>query len=98
MLFKGVLHEDYYLHFHRPFSLGWCAWAYHFFLERRAITVPKIGETLRDKQPEVYHELVRKAKEKKPTKSYSFREIKELMRGNAYVRGRGGAVRQVRHK
>ena len=58
----------------------------------------KIGQILRDKQPKVYHELMRKAQEKKPAKDYSLGEIEDLMRGNAYVRGRGGAVRQVRYK
>lgn len=62
----------------------------------------KIGQVLRETQPEAYEKLNRpgkhhKKKERKAQKeNLSFSDIENLMRHDGYCRAKGGALRQVR--
>ncbi|MDO6355125.1 hypothetical protein Q3V94_08540 [Caloramator sp. CAR-1] len=59
----------------------------------------KIGEILKQQQPDVYKKIKRKHKKKERKQEHlSFYDIQELMQGgiHVYKRGKGGAFRQVR--
>lgn len=59
----------------------------------------KIGEVLRQQQPDTYKKLNKKRKKKeRKQERLSFYDIQELMTGGCHVykRGRGGAYRQLR--
>lgn len=58
----------------------------------------KIGNVIKNKQPDVYINLNKKSKVKnnKKQEELTERDIKELMATNSYRRGSGGAIRQVR--
>ena len=59
--------------------------------------MPKIGQILREKQPETYGKLKDMCKKReKQDCALSFREIESLMHHDGYRRD-GGAIRQVRH-
>jgi len=56
-----------------------------------------IGDILKRKQPREYALLMAMCRvEESEDPDKTFREIENLMRHDAYVRGRGGAIRQVR--
>ena len=66
-------------------------------MERRAVAVSKIGQILRETQPETYSKLKAMCeKREKQDYALSFREIESLMHHDGYRRD-GGVIRQVRH-
>lgn len=57
----------------------------------------KIGNVIKNNQPDIYINLNKnfKGKKNKKQEKLTERDIKDLMGTNSYRRGRGGAIRQV---
>lgn len=62
----------------------------------------KIGEIIKSSQIGVYDEFIKIQNQSKLNNKLnehlSFSDIEELMKHSSYVRGKGGAIRQVRYK
>ncbi|WP_185903785.1 hypothetical protein [Hathewaya massiliensis] len=53
----------------------------------------RIGEILKDQQPEVYKKLKGDKKER-GKESLSFSDVENLMKHDSYYRGKGGSIKQ----
>ncbi|MDO6355296.1 hypothetical protein Q3V94_09510 [Caloramator sp. CAR-1] len=58
----------------------------------------RIGEILKDKQPDVYRKLNKHKKKERKQGHLSFYDIEKLMQEGCHVykRGRGGALKQIK--
>ncbi|CAM3001160.1 hypothetical protein HAHI6034_10975 [Hathewaya histolytica] len=54
----------------------------------------RIGEILKDQQPEVYKKLKSDKKEKRGKENLSFSDLRQLMKKDSYYRGKGGSIKQ----
>ena len=57
----------------------------------------KIGQILRENQPDIHKKLNKDHKKKKKPKreeNLSFKDVMDLMKHDSYYRGKGGAIRQ----
>lgn len=74
-----------------------------FLIRRKKVRGMKIGNIIKENQPDMYQKLqhkrnskYKKKKERKPREeSLSFSDIQYLMGHSSYKRGRNGAIRQV---
>lgn len=57
----------------------------------------KIGQSIKEKQPELYKKLHKKHKRKRDKEHLSFSDFQNIMKHDSYCRSKGGAIRQVRH-
>ena len=53
----------------------------------------KIGEILKEQQPEVYKKLIDN-KKKRGKENLSFSYVENLMKHDSYYRGKGGSIKQ----
>lgn len=56
----------------------------------------KIGQILRENQPNEYKNLVSKEYISKNQEHFSTKDIEELMKHSSYKRSKGGALRQIK--
>lgn len=56
----------------------------------------RIGQILKEKQPEEYMKLRNKQKRSKGQEHFSTRDIEELMSHSCYKRSKGGALKQIK--